>query len=501
MPGPARVTLALATGVLLFLSFPKFGTGLLAWIALAPLLLALEGASPLRGGLLAYAAGVSSSVGLLYWTSLVVVRFGGLSLPVGILVMVLLALAFSLFTLGFGLVVSLWVGRFGRGALLLSPLAWVTFELLRSHILFSFPWVLLGYSQTADVPAIQIASYTAVYGVSFALALTAALLAYALGPGRRGSAFLALLAVVFGVHAYGAWTLGRPLPAGPAVTVGLVQGNVPEEEKWEPGRETRNFLRHEALTRTARERGARLVVWPESSLPFPFDSTPSIARELRALARELSIDLLFGNDDEEPGASASRYFVGAKMLDPEGALALRYHKIHLVPFGEYVPMSGLLRRMGVSKLVQQVADFSPGEAYTLGAVDGHPIGAFICYEGIFPDLVRRFSKGGAELLVNITNDAWYGRTSAPYQHFATLVFRAVESRRFLVRAANTGITAVIDPRGRVLERTQLFEEAVLVRSVSFVSGETFYAAHGDVFAWACAGATAALSLLALRRTG
>ena len=249
------------------------------------------------------------------------------------------------------------------------------------------------------------------------------------------------------------------------------------------------------MTRRASERGARLVVWPESALPFYFDTTPTVARELKDLARHLSVDLLFGNDDEEEeGDGSSRFFVGAKMLDPSGELSLRYHKIHLVPFGEYVPLQGLLRKRGVGKLVQQVSDFSPGEAYTLGSVDGHPIGAFICYEGIFPDLVRRFSAGGAELLVNITNDAWYGRTSAPYQHFSTLVFRAVENRKFLVRAANTGISAVIDPRGRVLEKTGLFEETVLVRDVRFVSGRTFYAAHGDVFAWGCLVLTVLLCL-------
>jgi apolipoprotein N-acyltransferase len=173
--------------------------------------------------------------------------------------------------------------------------------------------------------------------------------------------------------------------------------------------------------------------------------------------------------------------------------------VRLVPFGEYVPFKPVLTMGGrfAAKLVRQVADFTPGEAYALGPVDGHPIGAFICYEAIFPDLVRQFPAGGAELLVNVTNDGWYGRTSAPHQHLAMAVFRAVENGKYLVRAANTGITAVVDTRGRLLQRTQLFEPTVLVRDVPLMPGATFYARHGDVFAWTCVALSLALTAAAL----
>jgi apolipoprotein N-acyltransferase len=176
------------------------------------------------------------------------------------------------------------------------------------------------------------------------------------------------------------------------------------------------------------------------------------------------------------------------MVDPEGRLAYRYHKIRLVPFGEYVPLKPLLTLGGRygAKLVRQVADFTPGREHTLAAVDGHRLGAFICYEAIFPDLVRHFAAGGAELLVNVTNDGWYGRTSAPHQHLSMALFRAVENGRYLVRAANTGISAVVDTRGRVVARTELFEATALVRDVPLLGEATFYARHGDVFAWTCA---------------
>ena len=168
--------------------------------------------------------------------------------------------------------------------------------------------------------------------------------------------------------------------------------------------------------------------------------------------------------------------------------------MHLVPFGEYVPLQRLFTFGGrfAAKLVQEVSDFSPGREAVTGEVDGHRVGGYICYEAIFPGLVRRFAAGGAELLVNVTNDAWYGTTSAPYQHLAMAAFRAVENRRYMVRAANTGITAVVDPWGRVLAPTRLFDRTVLVREVPFVAGTTFYTRHGDVFARACAAIALAL---------
>jgi apolipoprotein N-acyltransferase len=188
------------------------------------------------------------------------------------------------------------------------------------------------------------------------------------------------------------------------------------------------------------------------------------------------------------------------MLSPRGDLVLRYHKIQLVPFGEYVPLQPLITLGGrvAAKVIEQVADFTPGTEPVVGEALGHRLGVFICYEAVFPHLVRRFAASGAELLVNITNDAWYGRTSAPHQHLAMTAFRAVENGRYLVRAANTGITAVVDPRGRVLERTELFERRAIVREVPIVPGLTFYARHGDVFAWACLGAALALTAAAAR---
>lgn len=479
-----RELLAVASGILLVLSFPKYGHGAVAWVALAPLLAALPGAGIAHSVRLGYLTGAVSAAGVLYWTSLVVTQYGGLTLPVGIMVMGLLCLAFALFPALFAWIVAHWLRAFGLRALLLAPFAWVGTEILRAYTFFRFPWCLLGYSQHDQLPFIQIASVTAVYGVSFVLVETAALLAYAAhhqDDRARRRALLAVPAVVGALFLYGLSALYRPVEVSGTIDVGLVQANIGQDEKWEPESAARNVERHVALTGQAAARGARLVVWPESAVPYRYDDSPGMAAALRALAQKHGIYLLFGNDDRQKAPDL--VFVGAKMLTPEGRLALRYHKIRLVPFGEYVPLQPILTFGGTvtAKLVQQVADFTPGTEARTAEADGHRLGAFICYEAIFPDLVRRFADQGAELLVNITNDAWYGRSSAPHQHLAMAVFRAVENRKYLVRAANTGITVVVDPRGRVLERTPLFEPAVLVAKVPLVPGRTFYARYGDVF--------------------
>jgi apolipoprotein N-acyltransferase len=495
--------LAALSGVLLALSFPKFGHSFVAWIALLPLLLALRGAAPGRAFRLGYVTGFVAGLGILYWTALVVVQYGGVSQPLALIAMVLLCMAVALFPALFAWLVARWLAAFGPVGLLLAPVAWVATEMLRSHALYRFAWCLLGYSQQENLGLIQIASYTAVYGVSFLVASPAAAIAYAAASrAARGTAALAACAALVGlVWLHGTRVLAGPAPSGPTIRVGLIQANIRQEEKWDPTRADANIEAHLSLTKTAAEFGARLVVWPESALPFLFDRNPELAQGLRSLARARQLYILFGNDDVEDAPAGPRVWVGAKMLGPDGELALRYHKMRLVPFGEYVPLQPLITLGGTfaARLVSRAGEFAPGTDYSLGSLDGRRVSAFICYEAIFPDLVRQFRARGSELLVNITNDAWYGTTSAPYQHFSMAVFRAVENGVWLVRAANTGITAVVDTRGRVVERTALFERTLLVRDVPMVAGATFYSRHGDVFGWSCLALASLLWLVSSGR--
>lgn len=499
----ARAALALASGLLLVLSFPKFGHWSVAWVALAPLLLAIQGTAPARAARLGELCGLVASVGLLYWTSIVVVQFGGLPKSLAAGLMVLECAFVGVPVMLFAWLVARLQRRFGPSGLLLAPAVWVATETLRTYSLLEFPWCLLGYSQFQQPLLIQVSSLTAVYGVSFLLVASSATLAYALvepRPRRRFQALVAFSGLVALTVGYGAVRLRQtPLESG-RLRVGLVQANIQQEDKWAPEQAGENLRRHLRLTQQATRQGARLVVWPESSVPYDYDREPELQAEFQRVTTEQQAYLLFGNDDRDEAARPPRIFVGAKMVAPDGRLDFRYHKMHLVPFGEYVPFQSLITlggRFG-ARLVVGVGEFTRGSEYTVGQADARRFAVLICYEAIFPEMSGEFARRGADLLVTVTNDGWYGTSSAPYQHMMMAVFRAVEQGKYLVRAANTGISAVVDARGRIVEQTGLFEERVLVRDVPIVPGLTPYGRWGDLFAFGCCLLTLALSLVALR---
>jgi apolipoprotein N-acyltransferase len=240
------------------------------------------------------------------------------------------------------------------------------------------------------------------------------------------------------------------------------------------------------------------VVWPESAIGYELDLYPEVRRQISEFTSSTGVFLLTGNDDRERDAGgAQRSYVGAKLISSTGEIVMRYHKMRLVPFGEYLPIPSFITSiLPVRRLVESVSEFTPGARPETGRVLGASIGAFICYEAIFPSLVRRFTVAGAQVLVNVTNDGWYGTSAAPYQHYAMARFRAVENHRFLVRAANTGISAIIDPFGRELVRSELMEQRALVGEVRGISEITFYARYGDVFAWSLVILTALAVALA-----
>ena len=490
---------AVLSGVLLVFSVPRFGTGAVAWVALVPLLVAVEARGGRGATWLAYLAGVIGSLGMLYWTALVVVQYGGLSRPLAATAMVALCLVYASFHAGFGWILGTAVRLWGTLGLLVAPVAWVAMEALRGHVLFRFPWFLLGYSQSQNLPILQLVSLGGVLAVSFLIVLVAAALALVVRHARDRSVWGALVVVVMAwvaAFAWGATRLAQPVATTGTLRVGIVQAAIPQDEKWDPSSAWRNVEAHLRLSREAARQGARLVVWPESAVPYDLDWTPQTAADLRALARQDDVFLLFGNDDRD---ATGRVFVGAKLMDPGGHVTLRYHKMRLVPFGEYVPLEGVLGALGVKKLVQEVGSFAPGSKLVLGEVDGVRLGVSICYEATFSDLARSAAREGAQVLVNITNDAWYGWTSAPYQHFAMARVRAVETGRFYVRCANTGISSVIDPRGRLLGRTRLFQPTTLVENVGVCTEATPYVRLGDILGPLCLVAGALLLIWAAGR--
>jgi apolipoprotein N-acyltransferase len=298
------------------------------------------------------------------------------------------------------------------------------------------------------------------------------------------------------VAAFGTLRLQGTLDeSGEPVRVGLVQGNIDQAEKWDPTRAAAIFNDYMRLSRGAIERGAEVVIWPESSTPFRFNENRDGTERIRQLARGTRTWIVVGSDEVE--RNPTRYFNSAFVVQPDGATAGPYRKLRLVPFGEYVPARQLF--FFAAPLIETVADFSPGQHAVLLPLEGHLASMAICYEIVYPNLVRSFVVGGSELLMTITNDAWFGRTSAPYQHFTQAAMRAIENGRYLVRSANTGISGIIDPYGRVIEQSGLYEQTVIVNEARYLSGMTIYTRIGDVFAYGSAVAVLALIIAARRR--
>jgi len=460
----------------------------------------LPGRPPLRAFLLGLATGVVYFVGTLYWTGTVIRTFGGIPTVAAIAGVILLAFYQGAFPAVGALLGARLIARAGVAGILLVPAAWVSSEFFRGVAFGGFPWVPLGASQVTVLPVAQLASVLGVFGVSMLVALVNGIIAFALLTSGRARV-VSLAAGITLLAATGVWGAlrvadGSLTRAGSPVRVGLIQGNIAQEDKWKADEARRIFTTYMAMTRDAVGRGAEWVIWPESSTPFRFEDDPEGQATLRALTRELHVPLLFGSDQQEYGAADSvRLYNAAFMLSPEGATAAVYRKIHLVPWGEFIPLKRWL--YFVSPIVDTLTDFSPGTSVVMLPVGRHVVSTAICYEVIFPSLMRQAVQGGSELLTTITNDAWYGNSSAPYQHFQLASMRAIEQGRYLARAANTGITGVVDPYGRVVQQTTLFEPAVVVEEVRFLTDRTIYSRIGDVVAYA-AMALVAVSLIVIR---
>jgi len=496
-----------------FLSFPHplgdrvldLGLGA-AWLGPALLLLGLDGLGPRRAARWGLLAGWLAHSAILHWIYVVTVVYGHAPVAAGLLAPILLASYIAAFTATFGALVA-WLSRRRIPWVASAPLVWTGLDLLRAGLLTGFPWATLGYAQHQNALLTALAPYTGVYGLSFVTALGGAALGQAWRQRRLAPAPLAALVAVAAAHLPGALRTDADADAG-TLRVAVLQGNIDQGVKWDAAWFERTLGVYEALSREAAARGARLVVWPESAVPIGLDgerAEPLRAR-LAALARETGAELVVGGVGLGfAGDRVSDYFDSAFLVEPSGRFAARYDKSHLVPFGEYVPLRDWIGR-AVAAVARGVAPVGvsagPGPRALALSLPGDArgpvsVGVPICYELIFPDLVRRFVRDGAGMLLAITNDAWYGRTGAPYQFLAITALRSAESRVWTARAANTGVSAFIDARGRVRSRTRIFERDLLVADVPYRPppiGGSFYARRGDVFAWTCWIALAVLGL-------
>ena len=446
-----------------------------------------EGARSARIFLLGVVTGVIYFACTLYWIGGVMAQHGNLPVIGAYALMIGLALHLSLFVGLFAWCLGRASGRFGVTGVWLAPWLWVAAEWLRAWLGWDFPWVLLGSAQTSVIPVVQLASVTGVYGLSALTALVSTAAAVLAVSRRREDwrGVVVVAAVVVVVIAGGAWRVSRAVltSTGAQIRVGLLQGNVPQDTKTDAAYRDAITERYVGLSRQAIGAGAQVVIWPEASTPFLFEQDLVLSGPIRRLAIEAKVPFIIGTDevDRTPGQPV-RLYNSAVLVGTDGRTHDKYRKVRLVPFGEYVPFRKLLFFVG--PLVESVGDFTPGTEFKTFDVNGSPMSVAICYEAVYGGIARTFVSEGAQLLTTITNDAWFERSSAAYQHFQQAALRAVEQGRYLVRSANTGISGAVDPYGRVMAETPLFESRMLAVDVRLLSDRTIYNRIGDVVAWA-----------------
>jgi apolipoprotein N-acyltransferase len=490
---------ALASGTALALAFPRPEWSGAAWVALAPVLVLALTRSPGPAFGWAWLAASTFFLLLLRWLNFTFRVYSDIPWPLTWMPTALLSAYCALWT---GLVAAgaSWLAR-RRGpgvALLAVPWLWVTAEWARGWLLGGFPWGSLGYSQYRQLSVIQIAELGGVWAVSFVVIAVNAALAgtVLLSRGRAASGLTLAVVLTAATLGFGAWRLGESPPPG-ELSVAVMQPSIEQPLKWKPEHTESTLAIYGELTRAAAGERPDLIVWPETASPTILRRDPTLLRLLTELAGAFGVPLLVGSIDVADRSEQD--LRNTAFLLTEQGIVNRYDKIHLVPFGEYVPLSSVIGF--VRGWAEFISELTPGARAVVFAGPPAPFGVVICYEGIFPALVRRFVKGGARLMVNMTNDAWFGRTSGPLQHLAMYPLRAVEHRTAVVRAANTGVSAFIAPSGRIVQTLDLFARGNLLGRVPLRRGETLYTRWGDWLPYLSVVVSAvALAVAALRRT-
>jgi apolipoprotein N-acyltransferase len=492
---PSPLALPFFSAVLAAVSFPRFELYWLAWLAWVPLLLGIRRARNAMGAFgVSYFAGFLFLLFSVYWLKEVTL-FG-----------LLFVCAYQAFYFAaFGAAVKgILTGSRGSvfPALAAIPAAWVVSEWARSEVpIMGFGWNLLAYSQAGNLLAIQSANLIGAYGVSWLvmLANTAVFLALSSRQAKPRFWAVGLGFVPFVLNIYYGGMVLRKTHAGPVHRVAVVQGNIPQENKWEPELKELILEKYLKLTELAAFDGPELVLWPEAAYPGFFNEE-AFASAVPALAGRLGIPILLGSPHREPDG---RYFNSAYLVGPDGKIRNRYDKMRLVPFGEYVPFKPVLSFLEPYAYALGVGDFQAGKRFTVFQWPGSSregdsrFAVLICFEDIFPGLAREFALEGARCLVVITNDAWFGKSAAPYQHLQASVFRAIENGMPVVRAANTGVSAFVSRWGEVEDRVKnekgydIFISGALTRPVAFEQAPTFYRKWGFRFPWVCAAVLAA----------
>lgn len=513
-----RALLAVLSATLFILSFPGFNLWIFAWVAFVPLFFAIEGVRPLKAFLISYMTGFIFFLGTMYWLIHV-------TLPGMLVVVAYLSLYFGFF----GLMVVFVMRNFGFNStgqmkLLLVPAAWVSLEWIRSQALTGFGWNLLAYSQSFNLPIIQIADITGAYGVSFLIVLANLAIFLSIKKIKGGnikdhSHLIVAVILILASCCYGIVRL-KNIFTGEKIKVAIVQGNIPQDEKWDSRFAEMIMDRYEDLTKRSNVEGkADLVIWPETSIPGFVQNDEELFLRVKRITGAVNTPLLAGAPRYTDTKDGTSYYNSAFLFLKDGTVAGSYDKVHLVPFGEYVPFGKLLSF--VHRFAPRpIGDCAAGKDYAVfdllierGAKDNNytwkllkkvKFSCLICFEDVFPDLARRFAGKNIDFLVNITNDAWFKRSSAAYQHAQASVFRAVENRINVLRSANTGLSCFIDQKGRITARVaqggkDLFVSGFREHEIILSRARTVYTVYGDVFAFACIFFVALSMVKTLRR--
>jgi apolipoprotein N-acyltransferase len=464
--------LALLSGVLLFLIHPRFNLAFLAPVAIAPLLYALSREwVPKHRFLLGFVTGVTFWAGVNYWIQFVIAVHGGLGTVGGSVVWVLFCLAKGLYLGVFGLLAGVLIQK--RYAVIAIPALWAGIERIPGP--FFYTWLTLGNAGIDMALPMRLAPYTGVYGLSFVFALFGTAIAWiALRRPRKAPVWLALLLVLAVIPSL-------PEPAKPDKVAVTVQPDLNERDNWTQAEAQQLHQKLEVLSLQSGLSAPRpeFILWPELPAPVYYFEDTALRDRMHNLARFVHAPLIVGTVGQK---GEGKILNSAIQISPDGQLKGRYDKIFLVPFGEYIPFpfKGI-----VGKITKEIGDFEPGERVSTFDLGSQRLGAFICYESAIPHLVRQFPSLGASVLVNLTNDGYFGDTAARDQHLSLVRMRAAENRRWILRSTNDGITASIDPAGRVWQMLKPHEELSGRLQFSYIVDLTTYSRYGDVFAWFC----------------
>ncbi len=500
-----------ATPLLVWMALPgRFSFWPLLLVGLVPLFAVLSSA---RNRKSAFGRGLSSGMFFyvlqIYWIVPVLIQFGGLSWYLAVPALLLLVFYMSLYLAVFSIAFII-MERGSRFFFFLIgvPSAWVGLDWLRSWLFSGFPWMDIGYGFWSQPALLQAADLFGHYGFTFFIVLINCLIhvfvakKFSLLQRYRGLAAVLLLTVIIGGYSLSRWhTMERRVAQVPSAIIGIVQGNIEQGQKWSPEERKRTVDNYIELSeRLLVKDSPTLVLWPETALPF-YPQNNELFFPVMDFVREKNLHLLTGAPwyevEQDQKHRLIRYYNGALLMGPDGILSGLYFKSHLVPYGEYVPLNNYLPF--ISPLVEAAGNFTPGSIVAPLIAGDIRAGVLICFESIFADIGRGWVNSGANVLINLTNDAWYGKSSAPYQSWAMTVYRAVETRRSMVRSANTGISGLVDPFGKIQSESDIFTTWSRVVAVPLMEGKTPFVQWGYLFAPVCLGLALLIGLITMMR--